>query len=1073
MNDGSIISIPDSDISVHTILDNAETTSINDHSPLKQQLHACALFVNHWTDGAIKDGLDLHSAKKTYVEGLKEKPAETSTIIFEKNNTEDVMDSKRSKLIKSPAKSNKGDESRKENTVNCYTSPPAIMSRRNTVFHANIQKTPVTEKGRRKTQFIDPVDIASKKSKQLAASSSTTKTKLFGSDSTRKEYTNTSSTKNRIANRLAGLTKEKLNDHPPASKHNSVSSHRENNQSSSSSSRRTSTQVPTQPSSSHRHSSTSTSHRSVSSPKRTESHRPSTSSESTGHRSDYKKHRTNKRKSSIDRHDQKRRRLSETETKICSKGTEPKTPVPGKVHNDNTDRSKELKDLDDSSDSLDLLVPLYSVDLPNPKVIVKNIMPKNTKGNQSAKRVAPTEPKTIKSKKRNSKSQSRERPKLDPAMNPSVLLRRLKLNLSKLHANDKIKLNVMDDKYIVYDVNGVFKIKKKKKKEIRDGRQSNDELSVACTTKDKSKGVANKKTVEQTTSSHDRRSKDALSEICETKGKIKDVANKKIVQETSHDRRSKDGLSETKDVAKKKIVQETSHDRRSKDGLSETKDKTKDVANKKIVQETSHDRRSKDGLSETKDKTKDVTKKKNVETANFSTQTKSILTRSLGVQKVDNEVETLTRKHTESIALFTQSVREYETAVCEQHQTIRSLKESIQEQKDNVKERENKIAERERMIAERDLKINERERMIAERDLKINERDSQIQEFEEQVKLQESKIKYMTIEMDRLKRSEKSLSALLKEKDAECKEKHQNDQAMPPKILNGSRVLQNGADTTFSPIRVKNIDQLRGKCSPAVNNQPFYGMSSNAMNTIANSMLPGQNAEVVQTTNVYEWTVDAAPTHNQFSQNVTPAPTQYVCMYNPPATTQSTTATATTNNTDNYQPTTTQSISTNATPHQNLPRIIQKTARPMPIQLKTYSRPNNTSGSQMRGRSSTIYYGPQAIADSTAQNSISTSATPNPNLPTITIIQKTARPIPKQPNTMTQSNNPYNLISDNTQEGSMQNQSHAELTPRNRSKSCYYDKNGSTYEANILRYRQIMQRQESQAPFRKYTFCNY
>lgn len=179
-DDGSIslVSIPDSDISFHTLIDDVETTTTK--PTYNQQLYACSLFVNHWVDGTIKEDKDLRSAKKEYVEGLKEKPTESPTIIFEKKTSQDntklskhgskvemiSISSRSTGRSRSPIKSNMYDESQNRKNANCsadlekkkqdenHNNLVGITERRKSVLIIQIKAATATA-ARRKTICID------------------------------------------------------------------------------------------------------------------------------------------------------------------------------------------------------------------------------------------------------------------------------------------------------------------------------------------------------------------------------------------------------------------------------------------------------------------------------------------------------------------------------------------------------------------------------------------------------------------------------------------------------------------------------------------------------------------------------------------------------------------------------------------------------------------------------------------------------------------------------------------------------------------------------------------------------
>lgn len=182
MDEVSIISLADSDISVHTIIGDNEITPVqHDRITLDQQLNACSLFVNHWVNGSIKEVNELRSAKKDYVAGLKEKPTANSTLIFDKrqHNMDEVEKiTICSEDSRSPLSTKKIDESRKRKSSNCsiksgkkkrdkkYNSVDGITESRKS-FYQPKTSTPLI----RKIKLIDDPRIKAYTSKQNVAAS--------------------------------------------------------------------------------------------------------------------------------------------------------------------------------------------------------------------------------------------------------------------------------------------------------------------------------------------------------------------------------------------------------------------------------------------------------------------------------------------------------------------------------------------------------------------------------------------------------------------------------------------------------------------------------------------------------------------------------------------------------------------------------------------------------------------------------------------------------------------------------------------------------------------------------------
>ncbi|XP_037044999.1 uncharacterized protein LOC119080674 [Bradysia coprophila] len=395
-----------------------------------------------------------------------------------------------------------------------------------------------------------------------------------------------------------------------------------------------------------------------------------------------------------------------------------------------------------------------------------------------------------------------------------------------------------------------------------------------------------------------------------------------------------------------------------------------------------------------------------IETRSISQQTeKRAFTRDVGVQKFDKEAEKQARQNKNSINLFTESVKEYETAVLEQQQSIDGLHQI-------VSERENTIAERERMIAERDLKIMEREQMIAERDFKIADRDLKIKEYEEKLKLQENNFHVMALQIDSLKQSKENLSKLFKEQEAKLKDLTKDD---PAPAAETSRTI-----SKILPIRVRNIEEMRNVSSTTApaNSQHSHTLSVNAVNptnAIRNSTSPAESFAGFP--NGLGWNIDttlhsptqfstqaSGPQSMEYLQMVIPS-TSYMYMHNAQHTIQPTTSagnssdaqpTTSAANTYDAQPTTSAANTygtqptmpktpkpANATPHQNLPRIIQRSVQDRSVLPRPSNQVNSaaqngshdhvsgfTQGgsnqqprviSQIRGRAKTVYYGSPAL----------------------------------------------------------------------------------------------------------------
>lgn len=327
------------------------------------------------------------------------------------------------------------------------------------------------------------------------------------------------------------------------------------------------------------------------------------------------------------------------------------------------------------------------------------------------------------------------------------------------------------------------------------------------------------------------------------------------------------------------------------------------------------------------------------ETCDFSQQTDGrAFSRNIGVQKFDKEAAKQAKKSEESISLFKQSSTEYEAVIRDLDNTIATLRATMNE-------KENTISERERMIAERDLRITEREQMIADRDIRITDRDKKIKEYEEIIKLKEIRYQAMVREMNELRQSNENLSKLLPEKETISKDKP------APEI--------EASDCPKLQLRLKNIKEL--VTDPRNASPPTNALTNETRNPTppldgcANGIGPTDTPQI----NPYHPSASTQPSCTQFTQYLRIVSPSGLNQYMLQNTTQPTT-TASFYGTQTAIPAT--SIPTVATPHQNLPKIIQRSA----AQNVSFDRGTGLSQgginqahtvSQIRNRANTCYYG--------------------------------------------------------------------------------------------------------------------
>lgn len=230
--------------------------------------------------------------------------------------------------------------------------------------------------------------------------------------------------------------------------------------------------------------------------------------------------------------------------------------------------------------------------------------------------------------------------------------------------------------------------------------------------------------------------------------------------------------------------------------------------------------------------------------ANFSQQTDAF-TSNVGTQKSDDETETLIEELHLKISLLNESVRVHE-------QTIKKQSCELEANKSKIDEQLAMIEEREKVIIERNYQVAERKLQISDRNQKIDTYEAEIKQLQSEKELQRLQVNQLKEDNEKLylkgaeyKRACESVCSILQEREENCEKRHQ----LKPKFRNQKNrqdsavsTIQNNMPIANAPIKVESTQVESNQMAqhlphPSIHNSPqSTAVSSSNDNNMMSAM---------------------------------------------------------------------------------------------------------------------------------------------------------------------------------------------------------------------------------------------